>query len=183
MALTARARQVLELSYQYVLREGIADLALRPLAAEVGSSAGVLIYLFGSKEDLVRALVARARQDELAMLSELSGQATFGEQAAALWQWLSAPERRSAHQLWVQAYGTSLVQPDGLWGGFAQDTQQGWLDVLAAAQSPRRRRSRLGATERTLTLAVLRGAMLDLLASGDEARTTAAVRAHLAQLD
>jgi hypothetical protein len=34
-----------------------------------------------------------------------------------------------------------------------------------------------------LALALLRGALLDLLASGDEERTTGAVRAGLAQLD
>ena len=42
------------------------------------------------------------------------------------------------------------------------------------------RRTRAGAAERTLVLAVLRGAMLDLLATGDTRRATAAVRRHLA---
>ena len=41
------------------------------------------------------------------------------------------------------------------------------------------RSTRAGAAERTLVLAVLRGAMLDLLATGDARRVTAAVRRHL----
>jgi len=37
--------------------------------------------------------------------------------------------------------------------------------------------------QRTLVLAVLRGALLDLLATGDVARTTAAVHLQLARLE
>lgn len=85
-------------------------------------------------------------------------------------------------RLWVEAYGQSLVDPDGPWGGFAQQTVDDWLGVLAAAQPPRRRRTGAGAAERTLVLAVLRGALLDLLATGDTSRATAAVDTHLAAL-
>jgi AcrR family transcriptional regulator len=173
---------VLEASYGYLLREGIGELSLRPLAAAVGSSAGVLIYLFGSKDGLVRALLTRARQDELRLLATLPATATLPERAAVLWRWLSAPDHQPLLRLWVQAYGASLAEPDGPWGGFAQATVQDWLDVLAAAQPSRRRSSKAGATERTLVLAVLRGAMLDLVATGDASRTTAAVRAQLARL-
>ena len=45
---------------------------------------------------------------------------------------------------------------------------------------PRRRDSAAGAAERTLALAVLRGALLDLLATGDADRAGAAVRRYLA---
>jgi len=51
---------------------------------------------------------------------------------------------------------------------------QDWLGLLASRQPPRRR-GRAGAAERTAVLAVLRGAMLDLLATGDVARTSRAV--------
>ena len=57
-----------------------------------------------------------------------------------------------------------------------------WLDVLAARQPPAERYSREGATRRTLALAVLRGALLDLLATDDEERVAAAVRYELALL-
>ena len=46
----------------------MADLSLRPLAAAIDSSPRVLLYLFGSKSELVQALLARARQEELAVL-------------------------------------------------------------------------------------------------------------------
>jgi hypothetical protein len=51
-----------------------------------------------------------------------------------------------------------------------------WLDLLARRQSP----GDPGAeAERTLLLAVLRGALLDLLATGDTDRVTSAVERHL----
>jgi hypothetical protein len=57
-----------------------------------------------------------------------------------------------------------------------------WLGVLADCQSQPERDSEDGAVRRTLTLAVLRGAMLGLLATKDESRVTTAVHRQLALL-
>jgi AcrR family transcriptional regulator len=176
-----RYTDVLEASYQYALANGIADLPLRPLATAIGSSAGVLIYLFGSKDGLVRALLARAREDELAMLGDLR-EGDLATVAGQVWRWLADEQHRPVLRLWVEAYATSLINPEGSWAGFAKATVDDWLAVFAAAQPRRTRQSKAGAAQRTLTLAVLRGAMLDLLATGDTDRTTAAVRAQLAGL-
>ena len=96
-----------------------------------------------------------------------------------MWEWLAAPDRRGLLTLWVEAYARSLVEPDGPWSGFAARTVDDWLELLAASQPVPRRRTASGAAERTAVLAVLRGAMLDVLATGDVARTTAAVRGQL----
>ena len=178
---SARQQELLELAYRYVLAHGLAGMSLRPLADAVGSSPRVLLFLFGSKDGLVRALLARARSDELSFLSRARG-TDLAAVAARVWEWLAGPERRGLLTLWVEAYARSLVDTDGAWAGFARQTVQDWQAVLAAAQPARRRRSRAGAAERTLVLAVLRGAMLDLLATGDVERTTAAVRRQLASL-
>ena len=68
---SARRRQLLDAAYRYVLDHGLADLSLRPLAAAIGSSPRVLLFLFGSKDGLVAALLARARADELAVLERV----------------------------------------------------------------------------------------------------------------
>ena len=54
-----------------------------------------------------------------------------------------------------------------------------WLDVLARSQPPAERGTEAGLARRTAVLAVLRGAALDLLATGDAKRTTAAVRERI----
>jgi hypothetical protein len=99
-----------------------------------------------------------------------------------VWDWLADPAHRPVLALWVEAYGRSLLDPRGPWAGFAQSTVDDWLVVLASAQPPPVRRSAAGRAERTQVLAVLRGALLDLLATGDARRTTAAVTAYIDML-
>lgn len=176
---SARKRQLLDAAYDYVIERGLTELSLRPLAEAIGSSPRVLLYLFGSKDDLVHALLARARADELAMLSDVDIGGGLAEVGQRVWRWLTHPEHRRLLTLWAEGYTRSLVHPAGPWTDFAQRTVHDWLDILAAAQPARLRRTARGAAERTLLLAVLRGALLDLLATGDVARTTAAVQAHL----
>ncbi|GAA2280674.1 TetR family transcriptional regulator [Streptomyces ruber] len=182
---SARQTQLLEAAYEYVLAHGLADLSLRPLAEAIGSSTRVLMFLFGNKDGLVRALLERARADELALLARLrhaDRPAGLAQAAEQVWAWLAADEHRPLLRLWVEAYARSLVEPDGPWAGFAGTTVDDWLDVLAACQPQPERDGEDGAARRTLVLAVLRGALLDLLATDDERRVTAAVHRQLALL-
>ena len=176
-----RKEELLERAYQYALEHGLTDLSLRPLAAAIGSSPRVLLFLFGSKDGLVRALLARARADELAFLEQarVTGQAGLDAAVRATWQWLTAEPVRPLLTLWAEAYARSLVEPGGPWSGFAQQTVEDWQAVLAAAQPTQRRGGAAGSAERTLVLAVLRGALLDLLATGDTDRITAAIHRYL----
>jgi len=168
-----RRDDLLRQAYAYALEHGLADLSLRPLAAAIGSSPRVLLFLFGSKDGLVRELLARARADQLALLDRARG-GGLPEVTEAVWSWLAAPEHRALLTLWLEGYSRSLVAPDGPWAEFARTTVDDWLKVLADAQPVRD--TACAETERTLVLAVLRGALLDLLATGDVERTTNAVR-------
>jgi AcrR family transcriptional regulator len=158
-----REAELLEAAYGYVLVHGLGELSLRPLAAAIGSSPRVLLYLFESKDGLVRALLARARQDERELLDRVPP-GDPAEVAMQVWAWLAAPEHRALLNLWVEAYARSLIDPAGPWAGFARESVDDWLALLGADE------------DRTWVLAVLRGAMLDLLATDDVERTTAAVR-------
>jgi AcrR family transcriptional regulator len=173
---------LLDAAYGYVLAHGLADLSLRPLAAAIGTSPRVLLFLFGSKEGLMQAILGRARAEELAVLDHVRRAGAAGGLSAAggaIWAWLAAPEHRALLTLWVEGYGRALVEPDGAWAGFAARTVHDWLAVLDEVGG-----DEVGADEvdRTLLLAVLRGALLDLLATGDVARTSAAVERHVRAL-
>ncbi|MGV0849881.1 TetR/AcrR family transcriptional regulator [Mycolicibacterium phlei] len=167
-----RQTELLEAAYRYVLEHGIADMSLRPLAAAIGSSPRVLVFLFGNKDGLVRALLARARADELALLGRLR-EATTGraveltEAVREIWSWLAAEEHRALLRLWVEAYARSLIEPGGAWAGFAQATVEDWLGVLADCGAD--------TVDCTRALAILRGGLLDLLATGDRRRVDAAI--------
>ena len=182
---SARQQELLEAAYGWVLEHGWAGMSLRPLAEAIGSSPRVLLFLFGSKDGLVRALLARSRADQLAVLDDLradgpAGLAVVGER---VWAWLAGPGHRPLLRLWLEAYTRSIGDPgDGPWAGFAARTVEDWDMLLAHHQPPARREAPEGVAERALLLAVLRGALLDLLATGDTARVDAAVAAHLVTL-
>jgi len=184
---SARQAELLEAAYRYALAHGLADLSLRPLAAAIGSSPRVLLYLFGSKDGLVRDLLARARVDELDLLDRLhrpgaDHPAGLDVVAERIWSWLAAEEHRALLTLWVEGYARSLIDPAGPWADFARTTVEDWLIVLAEAQPAVDRDTADAWAQRTAVLALLRGALLDLLASGDVDRTTAAVHQQLALL-
>jgi AcrR family transcriptional regulator len=174
-----RQQELLQRAYEYVLQHGLMTLSLRPLAQAIGSSPRVLLFLFSSKEGLVQALLTRARAAELAFLAQMRRPDDFDSVVRRVWQWLVAKEHRPMLVLWLETYAHSLVEPEGPYAQFALRTVDDWLELLATHQTPQHRRTRAGANERALALAVLRGAMMDLLASGDATRTTALVEAHL----
>jgi AcrR family transcriptional regulator len=181
---SARKIELLQAAYGYALEHGIADLSLRPLAAAIGSSPRVLLYLFGSKEGLIQALLASARAEELALLDRLRRERPGVDvpgAVAEMWNWLSEPRHRALLVLWVEGYARSLVDPAGPWDGFARQTVDDWLRVLAACQSASLRRTAAGKAQRTAALALLRGALLDLLATGDRQRVEAALHQQLAR--
>jgi len=156
---SARQEELLDRAYAYVRTHGISDLSLRPLASAIGSSPRVLLYLFGSKDGLIRALLARGRAEQLALRG--------APDAFAIWTWAADPARRELLILWLDAYARSLTDPTGPWADFAARTVTDWLDILSDDPNP------------TATLAILRGAMLDLIATGDTDRITAAVQQAL----
>jgi AcrR family transcriptional regulator len=177
---SARRHELLEAAYGYVLERGLADLSLRPLATAIGSSPRVLLFLFGSKDGLVRALLARARADELDVLDRVRQAGSAGGPRAAadaIWAWLAAPEHRGLLTLWLEGYARALVESDGVWEGFASRTVRDWLGLLDEVGGE------ADDVDRTLLLAVLRGCLLDLLATGDVARTSAAVDRYLRMID
>jgi AcrR family transcriptional regulator len=151
------------------------------------------LYLFGSKDGLIKALLGRARTEEVALLAELrrgdlsagpaagSGRVdTLREAALRIWSYLAEEARRPLLRLWLDGYARSLSEPDGPWAGFARASVEDWLRLLADVQPAAVRDTPAALAERTLVLAVLRGALLDLLGTDDEARITAAVRLRIA---
>jgi AcrR family transcriptional regulator len=183
-AASGRREELLESAYRYVLKHGLTDLSLRPLAKVIGTSPRVLLFLFGSKEGLVRALLSRARQDERQLIEKLRAAqaASVPTVAGRIWEWLVAPEHHGLLVLWTESYARSLVAPGGAWSEFASGTVSDWLQLLADAQTPEMRATPAGEAQRTLILATLRGALLDLLATSDQRRTTAAVKLAISQV-
>lgn len=168
---TERRGRTLAAVTDYVLEHGLAGLSLRPLAAALGTSTRMLLYDFSSKEDLVMAVLAEARRRESALLTahlETVGP-SVPEFVRTIWDWLASPERAPFLRLFFEVYVRAMNDPAAYAGrGRAMVTE--WLDQFGGtfADSPD------GGTDgaaATLVIAVLRGLLLDRLATGDDRRT------------
>jgi AcrR family transcriptional regulator len=174
-----RRAELLDLAYRYAHDNGLADMSLRPLAAATATSPRVLLYLFGSKDGLVREILARARHEQRTLVAEVVAGATatgveaYDDVVAALWGWLSAPQQRPTIRLFFEAYNRALQPDPGPWDGFAEESVGDWVEILVAAQPQVGRRA--ARTQAVATLAVLRGLLLHLLAGGDARQLTAAL--------
>lgn len=180
--MTTRRDDLLDAAYAYVLEHGISTLSLRPLADAIGSSTGVLRFLFESKDGLITALLERAHRDEQALLDRLDPAAGLADTAAQLWLWLAVPRHRRTLVLWAECYSASLTHPNGSMAGYAARTVSAWLAALTWAQPAAARTTPQSAAQRTAVAALLRGCLLDLLATGDVTRTTRAIRDGLARI-
>ena len=172
-----RRAELLERTLEYAARTNLSELSLRPLAAEIGSSPRVLIYLFGSKDGLLREVLAAARQRQLAVVHRaMEESAGPAEVLGRLWAWMCEPEHLPIGKLFFESYSRSLGGGEP-WTTFAVDSVRDWEPPLRriltasgdAGTAPTD-------AEVTLTLSVLRGLLLDLLATGEAERIDLAWR-------
>lgn len=149
----------------YVCKNGLSDLSLRPLAEAIGSSPSLLLYHFGSKDQLLTAVVraGRVRQQHMMRKVDVAG---LSERAGArlLWRAWSAPAWRQLTQLFFEVYALALQEP-ARFPGFLDEAVHDWLRALTSAENTREARARA-----TLMVAVFRGLLLDLRATGDRSR-------------
>jgi len=169
-----RRDELLAACRRYFLRHGVANLSLRPLAAEVGTSARLLVYHFGSKEGLIAAVMATVRADLQAEFARADSPA--GEHPAlAFWRLLTAPRALPAVRLLLEVQVLAIQDPKR-YARYVEDTSASWLRAIEAALPAGRQRRALA----TLHVAVVDGLLLELLATGDRARTTQALEAFVA---
>jgi AcrR family transcriptional regulator len=161
---TRRAAVLLKAA-DYVLERGLAGLSLRPLAKALGTSPRMLLYDFESKERLIHEVLAEIRSREASLLE--AKVRTLED----VWAWIAAPEREPFLRLFFEVYVA------GLGKGEAEPLVRDWLDFLRTSWHPP-----VDEATATLMVAVVRGLLLDRLATGDKRRTDKALRLFSAQL-
>ena len=154
-----RRAAVLAKAADYVLERGLAGLSLRPLAQALGTSPRMLLYDFESKELLIGELLAEIRRRDA---SQLKAEVRTLED---VWAWIAAPEREPFLRLFFEVYVHGLGKAE------AEPLVRDWLDFLRTSWHPP-----VDEATATLMVAVVRGLLLDRLATGDRARTDAALR-------
>lgn len=159
----------------YVLAHGIHDLALRPIAQALKTNARMLVYHFGSREGLMREILAglREREDEhiRAWLKRPGKARTLPEFLRWYWKRISVPAARPSIRLIFELYALALRHPKD-YPGVLEDPLAYWKRLTRKTTA----RSKSDDPEATLLLAATRGLLLDLSATGDMARTEKALR-------
>jgi AcrR family transcriptional regulator len=156
-----RRTQLLEAAVDYAVERGLADLTLRPLAQALGVMPNTLAHHFGSKEELLSAILNGVRDRLRAMRAQMDEDASARAPLERLWEWTSSPERLAFFRSFFEAYGRALQQPER----FASCLDRVVADWLAVGVEPE---------VATLELAVVRGLLLDLLTTGGRDRVDAA---------
>jgi len=131
----------------------------RAVAEAVGTSHRMLLYHFGSRGELLLAIVEEVERRQAATLAQLPDDPA--EAFAAIWADLRRPELRPFERLFFECYARG-VQGEAPFDRFVPAAVDTWLtevqDLAGDAVDPGMIR---------LALAVTRGLLLDLLATGD----------------
>jgi AcrR family transcriptional regulator len=176
----SRRERLLEAAVDHVAAQGIGDLSLRRLAAALGTSHRMLIYHFGSKEGLLIEVIRTVEQrqrDALADL-DLDPSLTPADVMRRMWQRLSDPALWPHERLFFEVYGQALqgrAHTVELLDGIVED----WVEPVAAIRERQGLDPARARAQARLEVAVVRGLLLDLLATGDQVGVTEALERFL----
>lgn len=168
-----RREQLLTQAVRYFLEEGVAETTLRPLAAQIGSSARLLVYHFGSKEGLLKAVMDRVQSHFQAFFADAFRRLPSPAEASALhafWIWAIEPVNLDYFRLLFEVQALALQNP-ARYARYLVDSSSRWLDLIEEVLPPSKRNR-----ERAmLCAAVFDGLLLEVLATGNRRRATAAL--------
>lgn len=157
----------------FALEHGLPS-RLEPLATAAGTSARMLIYHFGSRDGLLREVLTCARARQVALFTDLlraREDEPYDRTLERAWSAMAGRQGRPYLRLFGQLHD---VAGGPLWPGFRRAATTDWLapleDGLRALDRPELA---------TLVLAVVRGLLMDLDATGDADRVDTAFAAFL----
>jgi AcrR family transcriptional regulator len=172
--------RLLRATIDYVAKNGVADLSLRGLAAAIGTSHRMLIYHFGTKEDLLIAVIRTVEQEQRDRLADLEIDPSLSpaEMMRRMWRHISDPALWPNERLFFEMYGQALQGRPHT--DFLDDVVESWLEPITALRREQGVPARVARAQARVDLAMTRGLLLDLLATGDRAGADAAMRQYSA---
>lgn len=160
----------------YVLDNGLADLSLRPLAEALNTSTFKLSYHFGSKGELVQAVVEAAVTAQIREVRSWLAQsepASVGTVMKQYWSWFCQPENQKASRMFFELNGLALRDPETFPNALQICFTEG-IELEKQIIAHTGYRGKLVEQYATVVCAASWGLQLDLLNTGDVKRTTQA---------
>jgi AcrR family transcriptional regulator len=182
----ALKQKLLDAVVGYFAKHGLADASLRPIAAELGVSVNALVHHFGSKDDLVVAALRRAIEMQVAVQDKWLKREPHLSEAERLrkwWKWLvTSDENLAVVRLGIEAAALDATAL-GIPGPVRAEQISVWRltikqNLVAEGLAPD-----TAEVEASLAKAMFTGLVIDLLATGDKRRLTAALDLGLERLE
>jgi AcrR family transcriptional regulator len=158
---TGRRQELLAALLAAFASGGIGGRSLRDVAAAVGTSHRMLLHHFGSRDELLLTIVEEVERRQTATLVDLPDDPA--DAVAAMWADVRRPELRPFERLFFECYSRA-AQGEEPFTRLLPGVVDGWLAAAAETTG--------GAADPAMVrlgLAVTRGLLLDLVATGDEA--------------
>lgn len=168
----ARRRELLDALVRECADNGVGGRSLRELADAVGTSHRMLLHHFGSRDELLLAVVDDVERRQMELLRELSAD---GAGFAMMWDHLRRPELRALERLFFECYARG-AQGESPFTTMLPAAVDHWLALAQKDTGADPATARLG-------LAVMRGLLLDLAGTNDDAGVDAAARQFAELLD
>ncbi len=153
---------------------GIGTRSLREVADAVGTSHRMLLHHFGSRDELLLAIVEAVESRQVGTLEDLPDDPA--DAVAAMWADLRRPELRPFERLFFECYARG-AQGEEPFTRLIPAAVDGWL-----AEVERRGGTQVDPATVRLGMAVTRGLLLDLVATEDEDAVDAAAARFVAML-
>ena len=160
----------------HFVSDGLGDMSLRKIATAVGTSHRMLLYHFGSKDGLLIEVVRAVEERTRAQLAEIAGAAGQATDQAVreMWQHVADPAQGDFERLFFALCGRAL-QGDERIGPLLGGIIDRWLISNGAVAAEQGIPPQVARTHARLGMAVTRGLLLDLLATGDRIGVDAAL--------
>ena len=179
----ARERLLLA-TINYGQKNGLGDLTLRQLAAALGTSHRMLCYHFGSKEGLLVEVTRAIEAENQREVGRLVADSHLSAVEAMRGAWARAmdPHNSTFLRLYIEVYVQALHgKPHTT--DFLNNITRSWLGPLTQLSLHAGVPAKLAPTDARLFLAVARGLLLDLLATGDLEAAEAAYELFLSRYE
>ena len=179
---TSARERLLAAAIEYVSQHGVGEISLRGLAAALGTSHRMLIYHFGSREALLIEVIRTVEEQQRAALAETlkDSAAPPAEIMRRMWARVADPALWPNERLFFEVYAQALQgSPHAL--PVLDGIVEAWVEPLAALVAPGRPRAEARAEAR-LGVAVVRGLLLDLLATRDREAVDAAMERYISAI-
>src|SRR5215211_3716953 len=164
---------------EHVSKHGVGEISLRGLAAALGTSHRMLLYHFGSREALLIEVIRTVEEQQRAALAQIlqeEADAPPAEVMRRMWARVADPALWPNERLFFEVYAQALQgSPHAL--PLLDGIVDAWVEPLAALVAPGRPEAEARAEAR-LGVAVVRGLLLDLLATGDREAVDAAMERY-----